>query len=548
MSVASKKLFHRAVPILIGLLLVVRLIGMATVPLMDTTEARYGEIGRKMAELNDWLTPWFDYGVPYWGKPPLSFWLTAASFKLFGVNEFAARLPHLIVSLVVVALIGWFAGRRDHGAVLPTAALLSGSAAYFISAGAVMTDVELVLGTSLMMVGFWLALGRAEQTGSNQRTGNYPARHAGALFFGGLILGLLAKGPVALVLAGTPLFLWTAYYRRWGEVWRSLPWIGGVSLTLLIVLPWYLLAESKTPGFLEYFFIGEHWHRFVTPGWDGDRYGTAHSHPIGTIWVYAFVDTMPWSILVPIAVWQWRKNIVGAPAPIDGGVAVPQATNKAAAGANRSDPGRTDERAWQGYLLIWAITPLLFFTAARNIIMTYALPAAPAAAVLAGGWLASQNRYGREVDRLLCIGLLFMLLAMGGLTFGASQPVYMELKSVKSLVMAYDQISENAPSSGGALSDAQSDRPKAALIFFKARPFSAEFYSRGHAAEVDSVDELWRRIGDNAAYVAVPALYRAEFIARAVTPDGADRQASGARVLKHVHQYGNVDLYYVAAR
>ncbi|HTM72428.1 MAG TPA: glycosyltransferase family 39 protein, partial [Pseudolabrys sp.] len=57
---------------------------MGLVPLMDTTEARYGEIARKMAELNDWVTPWFDYGVPYWGKPPLAFWLTATSFKVFG--------------------------------------------------------------------------------------------------------------------------------------------------------------------------------------------------------------------------------------------------------------------------------------------------------------------------------------------------------------------------------------------------------------------------------------------------------------------------------
>ena len=91
MTRTPSKIFYRAVPILLGLLLLARLVGMAAAPLMDTTEARYGEIGRKMAELNDWVTPWFDYGVPYWGKPPLAFWVTAISFKLFGVNEFAAR-------------------------------------------------------------------------------------------------------------------------------------------------------------------------------------------------------------------------------------------------------------------------------------------------------------------------------------------------------------------------------------------------------------------------------------------------------------------------
>src|SRR5215203_7020421 len=98
----SSMLFSRAVPILIGLLLLARVMGMAVVPLMDTTEARYGETARIMAELKDWITPWFDYGVPFWGKPPLAFWVTAASFKAFGVSEFTARLPHLAISLFIV--------------------------------------------------------------------------------------------------------------------------------------------------------------------------------------------------------------------------------------------------------------------------------------------------------------------------------------------------------------------------------------------------------------------------------------------------------------
>ena len=86
----------RALWLAVGALLLVRLAAMALIPLMDTTEARYGEIARKMAALNDWITPWHDHGQPFWGKPPLSFWLTALSFKLLGVHEFSARLPHLL--------------------------------------------------------------------------------------------------------------------------------------------------------------------------------------------------------------------------------------------------------------------------------------------------------------------------------------------------------------------------------------------------------------------------------------------------------------------
>ena len=73
------------------------------VPLMDKTEARYAEIARIMAETNNWTTLQIDYGIPFWAKPPLSTWLSAMSFQLFGVNEFAARFPYLLLSIIVVS-------------------------------------------------------------------------------------------------------------------------------------------------------------------------------------------------------------------------------------------------------------------------------------------------------------------------------------------------------------------------------------------------------------------------------------------------------------
>ena len=367
MTPTSSKFFYRAVPILLGLLLLARFIGMAAAPLADTTEARYGEISRKMAELNDWVTPWFDHGVPYWGKPPLAFWVTAVSLKSFGVNEFSARLPHLIISLLIVGLIVWLAARRERHAALPALALISGSFLFFISAGAVMTDIELVLGTTLTMAGFWLALEDADGAGSKPI--DRSTWRAGALFFGGLVVGLLAKGPVALVLSGAPIFVWIVYNRRWLDAWRRLPWISGLFLTLLIALPWYWLAEQRTPGFLEYFLLGEHWHRFVTPGWKGDLYGTAHVFPVGAIWAFAFVDTLPWSILLPLAAWYWRREIIASTSSMvtanrAGAVSAASGdpANASDAAVGRPDFVRSDERAWQGYLLAWMITPLLLFT------------------------------------------------------------------------------------------------------------------------------------------------------------------------------------------
>ena len=89
--------------------------------------------------------------------------------------------------------------------------------------------------------------------------------------------------------------------------------------------------------------------------------------------------------------------------------------------------------------MIWALTPLLFFTLARNIMLPYVLPGLPAAAILAGGWLARQRRQGHQIDRWLASGLLITLLVMCGVAMqNLSQPGKMEHKSVKAMLAAYD--------------------------------------------------------------------------------------------------------------
>ena len=110
----------------IGVAAGLRLLTLGLYPVSDTTESRYAEIARKMVELGDWVTPWYDYGVPFWGKPPLSTWLTAGSMQLFGVSEWAARLPHFLCAVAVGWLIwDWL---RPHGLRLAqlALALLSG--------------------------------------------------------------------------------------------------------------------------------------------------------------------------------------------------------------------------------------------------------------------------------------------------------------------------------------------------------------------------------------------------------------------------------------
>ena len=233
---------HKWLWVLLFSLGLLRLISLGAYPLADTTEARYGNIARLMVETGDWITPQYSHGVPFWGKPPLSTWLAAGAMKFLGVNEFAARLPSFVLALAVVVLVWHLAARqrnRDHA--MAAVLVLATAPVFFVSSGAVMTDPSLLAGTTLCMVAFWQALKRSGRAG----------RLWGYAFFLGLAIGLLAKGPVAVVLTLFPIGIWVLLQRRWREVWRRLPWLGGIVLTVCLSVPWYYLAEQKKPGIPE---------------------------------------------------------------------------------------------------------------------------------------------------------------------------------------------------------------------------------------------------------------------------------------------------------
>lgn len=484
-SHAAQGRARRWILVLLALMMLARLAAMGGLPLMDTTEARYGEVGRKMAELGDWVTPWHDTGVPFWGKPPLSFWLTAASMRLLGVNEFAARLPHLLCGLLIAALVWQFARRRagEREALLATSMLL-GSTLFFVSAGAVMTDAALVFCTTLAMFAFWFAL--------HARDGA-ERRWMGWLFFIAQGLGLLAKGPVAVVLSGLPLLLWIVIEKRWWQTWRGLPWLRGSLLTLAIAAPWYVLAERHTPGFLTYFLVGEHWHRFVTPGWRGDLYGHAHEFARGTIWGFAWGALLPWSLLLPLAAWCWRRREPAGPDP---------------------------EPALRLYLLLWLLLPLAFFTAARNIIWTYALPSLPAAALLMARWMARRSAWAEHwVAAGLAVSLAGAAVGFGRLGDAQRQ----HERSARGLVAAYQVRSQ-----GGQ-----------ALMYVGRRPFSAAFYSQNQVIQLGGLSEAAGHLGapgDCQGYLALPQ-----------GESRGELAAAGLQWLFTVGRFGDVNLVCVAA-
>jgi 4-amino-4-deoxy-L-arabinose transferase-like glycosyltransferase len=419
----------------------VRLLTLGAYPLGSTTEPRYAEIARKMLETGNWVTPWFDHGVPFWGKPPLSFWGSAATMGLLGVNEFAVRLAPFLAAMGTAGLFwAWPRDPQSRDSLpLGASVVMLSTVVGFIASAAVMTDMFMTLGTTLCMVAFWNAV--------NDVSARSPWRW---IFFFGIAVGLLAKGPVATVITGLALGLWAVSGRGRIELaWRRLPWLRGGLVTTLLAAPWYLLAQQRTPGFLEYFIVGEHFERFTVSGWTGDLYGQGHAEPRGLIWWFGLGGFLPWTLVALLAL-----------------VLLARSAGKTAGGTLTAEPF-LNALQWQ-YLVAWTLAPLLFFTPARNILEAYVLPGLPAFALLTSLLALAAARRTAWFSRLWLLGLVCPALWAGWLSL-SEQP---ELRSQRALIRLW-----------------KADSP---LVYLGDRPLSANFYSLGRALQVDKPEDIRR--------------------------------------------------------
>ncbi len=435
------KTFSKFSLAIICLAILVRLFGMIEYPLHDPTEARYAEIPRLMIETGNWVMPPFDYGVPFWAKPPLTFWLTGISFHLFGYSKFAARLPVFLLAGLVLWLSFRFAKvlQSTEKAAFSSIVLIS-TALFFIASGAVMTDMALCLCISLSMISFWQALNNPIMQ---------QVKKWGYLFFVGLGFGLLVKGPIVGVLVLLPLIAWIIIEKQGLAAWQKIPWFKGSALMLLIAVPWYIMAEIESPGFINYFLVGEHYKRFVDLGWHGDLYGVAHKHPYGKIWLLWLFASFPWSFIFLGCILSW-----------------PLRKNKSITLKNAC------QSSWHRYLMLWAIAPMVFFTFAGNILYTYVLPGLPAFAIMVTEMLClrfdinaiMQSRWLYAGLIIPVVGLFFM-----GLVWVTPEKLKFE-KNQKYLVNIYQQSKH-------------SDQSQLSYSANK-RLFSIDFHTQGQANHI----------------------------------------------------------------
>jgi 4-amino-4-deoxy-L-arabinose transferase-like glycosyltransferase len=310
--------------------------------LMDPDEGRYAEIAREFFVLRDWLIPHLNL-LPYLEKPPLVYWLTALSFKVFGYTEAAARLPSAASALAGVFL-AYGLGRSLWG---PTpgvlGALVLATCAGYVALGRLLTlDMTFSLFLNLGIGLGFLALRRG-----------WPRLWPWAYL--ALALAVLTKGPVALVLAGLIWGIWVLF--PGGEAgtvtWRSLiqPW--SWLLLAVITLPWLVYVQWRYPEFFQFFIVEQHFGRFLTPA--------IHPQPLYYYIPVLLALLLPWTWLLP-----WALT----------------------AGGRRPDPDRR-------FLVVWALVILVFFSLSRGKLAPYILPALLPLAGLMGRGLAELAGLGR---------------------------------------------------------------------------------------------------------------------------------------------------------
>ena len=309
-----------------------------SIPLTDPDEGRYAEIGREMLVSGDWLVPRL-FDVPYLEKPPLFYWLTALSLRLFGLNEFAARLvPALAAGFGIVA-VGLFARRVLHPrAGWLSSLVLATSGLYFILARAVVTDMLFTAAIACALVQFFLA-----------DRGYTPQRRGFLFFWIFLALATLTKGPAAVVLCGLIVVIDLAWSRSLGSLLRPSLWITA-PVYFALALPWFLLVENRYSGYLSFYLWKEHLQRAA---------GGEHSEPMLWFVPWLVLGLLPWTPLAVAALRGWASAATG------------------------SSPREAVIR----FLVVWSGVVFLVFSLARGKLVPYILPMFPALAILLGDFL-----------------------------------------------------------------------------------------------------------------------------------------------------------------
>ena len=336
---------------------------LGTPSLWDIDEGNNAEASREMLEADNWVVPTFNYDLRV-DKPALRYWLHMAAYKLHGIDEFAARLPSALAAFAGV-FVAYALGRGMFGPMegLLAGLILASSVAFCASAHFANPDALLNLCTIATLTLFWFDYSRGA------RTWFWTAGIAAGF-------GVLAKGPVGVVLPGTVVLLFLLWEKKLAILrdWRL---VGGILLLALVAAPWYVLVGVETKAdFLIGFLLKHNIGRFAEPM---EKHG-------GSIFYYVAVVLAgfgPWSVFLLSTFWYGT-------------------------GDRAREAGMT--LAANRFLWCWVGVYLLFFTLASTKLPNYILPLYAPLALLMARFLERWRNGTMDVVWPVRVSLICLLL------------------------------------------------------------------------------------------------------------------------------------------
>ncbi|HWR35245.1 MAG TPA: glycosyltransferase family 39 protein [Clostridia bacterium] len=331
--------------------------GLFTPALLDDADSVHAEASREMVARGDWVTLRINNGIRYLEKAPLMYWGMGASFKVFGVSEWSARLP-LALGMLALLLATYRLGRRTMGetAGLYAALALGTSFGPYIFTRILIPDI---------LVGLWLTLGfdfflqgLEEERPSLVSCWGLAAAAA---------LNVLTKGLIGIVFPAGIIFLYLLLTSNLRHLLR-MRLASSFAVLLAIAAPWHILAGLRNPaageskGFFWFYFVNEHFLRYLNKRFPKD-YDTV---PFPLFWGMILVWLMPWSAFLFKAFGQ-----------------VPHRLRELSRGLDKAGRARLLFAIWAGVILIF-----FSFSSRQEY---YTIPALPGLALLLGGWLADEQ-------------------------------------------------------------------------------------------------------------------------------------------------------------
>ena len=422
--------------------------GLFSPGLLDDVDSVYIQIAREMLQRHDFVTPMID-GIRFFDKPPLMYWMAAGSMRVFGLHDWAARLP-LALGVLALLLAVYALGNRLYASVSPArnpdraglyaALAMATSIGPYLYTRFYIPDILIALWMTLSVHLFLIALERIEEG----RSALMPMLAFGTV----MALDVLTKGLIGIVFPVGFAVLYLAFTRRLRWIAR-LQVIASTLIFAVIATPWHILAALRNPaiamptgvglparaGWAWFYLYNEHVARFLQKRIPHD-YGQT---PVWLFWLLLLVWLVPWAAFLPAALSNAVRTLR---APRESAL---RFDSDVAAGYDFAHARDAEARQREAALalLLWPAIVLGFFTlSARQ--EYYHLPALPALAMLAGGLLAAADADKMREAKQALRGAFYFLLPLGSLLF---------------VICGYLAVTAPTPRAGATLSDVLNSNP-----------------------------------------------------------------------------------------